>query len=66
MIESKIVPAIAPNEHGTVQLRVWFPEPNRPGGPLADMFVVSGSYFDRSRENEYPIITSWEEPDASP
>ena len=35
-IESKIVPAIAPNEHGTVRLRVWFPEPNRPGGPLAD------------------------------
>lgn len=63
-IEHEIVPAIAPGEHRTVGLAVRFPEPYQPGGPRGDGFRFGGDYFDRSRENKYPIITSWEEPAA--
>jgi hypothetical protein len=30
-----------------------------PGGTAAVNFNVSGTYLDRSRDNEYPIITEW-------
>ena len=61
-IESKTVPAIAPNEHEFVQLWTEFPVPVPEEGVVANGFRISGNYLDRSRTDEYTIITSWDEP----
>jgi hypothetical protein len=62
-IAHETVAVIAPSTGATPRLITRFPEPHQPGGVRGDGFRVSGSYLDRSMENEYPIITSWPEDD---
>jgi hypothetical protein len=64
-IWQEIVPVIEPGSHEGVRLQTSFPEPHQPGGVRDDAFTISGDYLDRSRENEYPIITSWPEDDEA-
>jgi hypothetical protein len=59
------LPAIKPGESERSVLYVRFPsEP--PGGIRGDGFRVSGTYLDRSRRNEYSIITDWRTPSSDP
>jgi len=55
-------PTLAPNERANFSIPTGFSgvhEPREGGFPL------SGTYFDRSRRNEYPVITDWSVPDSS-
>lgn len=64
-IDSWTVPVIAPGTGVTVNLNARFPEPPDDRDVVGYAFPVTGSYLDRSMENEYPIITSWPEEDES-
>lgn len=55
-IDTARVPVIPPGEQVDAYLPVRFPEPFEPGGPR-DAFKVTGSYFDRSMANTYPLRT---------
>ena len=59
-------PAIKPGESDRVQLYVRCPPPLPPSGVRRDGFRVSGTYLDRSRTDEYEIITSWAEAPGKP
>ena len=56
-------PAIKPGESERFVLYVRFPSPPA-GGVRGDGFRVSGTYLDRSRRNEYSIITDWRTPSS--
>lgn len=53
-------PAIRPEGTDEFKIPVQFAEPYPPGGPRGDGFALSGTCWDTSLKNEYPIITSWE------
>ena len=54
-------PAVAANSIETMQMPFSFGGNPPPGGFRGDGFALSGSYWDRSRRNEYRIITRWDE-----
>jgi hypothetical protein len=55
-----IHPAVAANSIETMEMRFSFAGNPPPGGIRGDGFALSGTYWDRSRRNEYPIITRWD------
>jgi len=60
-IAEETIPAITPNETESGALVVKYPSYPPSGFPLnPSSFRMKGTYLDRSRKNEYDIISSWD------
>ena len=58
-IAEQVVPVIEAGLESRPQLWLSGPPPGPTGGIRADGFNVSGTYWDRTLRNDYPILVDW-------